>query len=124
MNPLLIASLIGITAGVFAGIFGIGGGIIIIPALIYFLNMTQQAASGTSLVGIMIFPVGLLGVWEYYRSGKIGVENFKYGAFIAMGLFIGTYLGAKIVGHIPEKILRKGFSLLMVFIAYRLWTKV
>src|SRR5688572_2090931 len=75
-NLLLI--VIGIGAGILAGFFGVGGGIIIIPALIFGLGYTQHMASGTSLVALLL-PVGLLGVLEYYRAGKIGPENIKAG---------------------------------------------
>lgn len=111
--------LIGTAAGVLSGLFGIGGGLIIVPALIW-LGFTQHAASGTSLVALLL-PVGLLGVLEYYQSGLISVDNIKFGLLIALGLFVGAFFGSKISVSISETLLRKSFALLLGFTAVRLW---
>src|SRR5690242_18711015 len=94
-NLILLA--IGLIAGVFAGMFGIGGGLIIVPALMYILKVTQLQATGTSLAAL-IPPVGLLGALEYYRNGYM---NIRFAALIAIGLFIGAIFGAKIMIGLP-----------------------
>lgn len=111
--------IIGIAAGILSGLFGIGGGLIIVPALVW-LGFTQHAASGTSLVALLL-PVGLLGVIQYYQSGIIDMGNIKSGLLIALGLFVGAFFGSKISVAISETMLRKGFALLLGFIAVRLW---
>ncbi|NTV47975.1 MAG: TSUP family transporter [Chlorobiales bacterium] len=111
--------LIGTAAGVLSGLFGIGGGLIIVPALVW-LGFTQHAASGTSLVALLL-PVGLLGVLQYYQSGLISIDNVKFGLFIALGLFVGAFFGSKISVSISETLLRKSFALLLGFTAVRLW---
>lgn len=111
--------LIGTAAGILSGLFGIGGGLIIVPALVW-LGFTQHAASGTSLIALLL-PVGLLGVIQYYQSGLIGIDNIKLGLFIALGLFVGAFFGSKISVSISETLLRKSFALLLGFSAVRLW---
>ncbi len=111
---------LGLLTGVFSGLFGIGGGLILIPLLMRLGHFSQSAASGTSLVA-MLLPVGLLGVLEYYRAGKIGVEHLHWGFWIACGIFFGTYLGARAMALLPQVLLKKGFALLLLFAALRLW---
>ncbi len=113
---------IGITAGLLAGMFGVGGGVIIVPAMVLLYGMTQQSAIGTSLIALLL-PVGLLGVVEYYRSGKISTENIWIGLIIAAGLFVGAYVGAKIATHFASDILRKAFAVFMGIVALHLWFK-
>jgi hypothetical protein len=107
---------VGLAAGVAAGMFGIGGGLIIVPALIFLLGMKEKQAIGTSLAAL-IPPVGLLGAAEYYRSGYI---NIKYAALIAVGLFIGAYFGAKIVISMPDALIRRIYAIFLLAIAARM----
>ncbi len=116
---LIISILIGLLAGILSGLLGIGGGTVVIPALIYFLHMNQHQAQGTSLVALLL-PVGLLAVIEYYKSGY---ANLKVGLIIALGLFIGAYFGAKIAGSISDSVLRKAFAVFFVLIALRMFFK-
>ncbi len=119
--PILFWSMIaGLAAGVLSGLFGIGGGIIIVPFLVLVMNYSQQSASGTSLVALLL-PVGLLGVLSYYRAGKIGPTEFKAGLTVAFFMFFGTLLGAKLSTRLPEELLRKGFAVFLIFVAVRLW---
>ena len=113
---------IGITAGLLSGMFGVGGGIVIVPALVLLFGMTQQSAIGTSLIALLL-PVGILGVTEYYRTGKISNENIWIGLVIAVGLFCGAYFGAKIATHLSNEILRKAFAVFMGIVAFHLWFK-
>jgi uncharacterized protein len=110
----------GVFAGAFAGLFGIGGGIVLVPILIMLLGFHPTTANGTSLVALLL-PVGAFGVLEYYRAGKITFENIRYGLFIALGMFIGTYLGAKAAVELPESILRRMFAILLALISARMW---
>jgi hypothetical protein len=112
----------GILAGILSGIFGIGGGMVIVPALVLFFKMPQQTATGTSLVALLL-PVGLLAVWEYYRLQKIGIEHVKWGLLISVGLFLGALIGARIATNLPEALLRKAFAAFLVFVAFKMWFK-
>jgi uncharacterized membrane protein YfcA len=107
---------IGLVAGVFAGMFGIGGGLIIVPALIFLVKFKELEAIGTSLAAL-IPPVGLLGAAEYYRNGYI---NFRYALLIAAGLFVGAYFGAKIMIGLPPHVIRRIYAAFLFLIATRM----
>ena len=113
---------LGIVAGLLSGLFGVGGGIVIVPALVVFFGMTQQSAGGTSLISLLL-PVGLLGMLEYYRSGKISMDNIWMGLIIAAGLFVGVYFGAKLATHLSNDLLRKSFAVFIGIVAVYLWFK-
>ena len=89
---------VGVLAGVFAGMFGIGGGLIIVPALVLFYGLSQHAAVGTSL-GALLLPVGALSAWVYWRNGNL---NVGYSALIAAGLLVGAFVGAKLVEPVSD----------------------
>jgi uncharacterized membrane protein YfcA len=107
---------IGLVAGVFAGMFGIGGGLIIVPALLLLMKLNGLEAIGTSLAAL-IPPVGLLGAAEYYRNGFI---NVRYAALIALGLFIGAYFGARIMVSLPPHVIRRAYGVFLLAIAARM----
>lgn len=112
--------LIGLCAGVFAGMFGIGGGLIIVPALVLIYGMTQHAAVGTSL-GAILLPVGALSAWVYWKNGNL---NIMYAALIAGGLFLGAYFGAKLVQPVSDVTLRRMFAGFLILVSLRLfWQK-
>jgi len=112
---------VGLVAGVFAGMFGIGGGLIIVPALVYLFKMPILEGTGTSLAAL-IPPVGLLGAYEYYRNGYI---NIAYAMLIAAGIFVGAYFGAKIVIGLPPTVIKRIYGTFLLVIAARmlLWAK-
>jgi uncharacterized membrane protein YfcA len=110
---------IGLGAGVLAGMFGIGGGIVIGPALILLARFQPQMATGTSL-GALLLPVGALGAWEYYRRGDL---NIVASAWIALGLFLGAWVGARIAQSLSGPQLQKAFAVFLVIIAIRVWVK-
>jgi hypothetical protein len=112
--------IIGIAAGVLSGMFGVGGGIIIVPSLVLLFGMSQQTASATSLIALLL-PVGLLGVFEYYRSGQISTGQIWFGLVIALGLFAGAFFGAKIAIGVSSETLRRMFAVFLVLVAFRLW---
>jgi|SRR5579883_2262660 len=115
-NPVLLL-VVGLVAGVVSGLFGIGGGLIIVPGLIYVIGMGQMQATGTSLAAL-IPPVGLLGAVEYYRHGLI---NVRYAALIALGLFVGAYFGARFVQSVPPVLLRRVYAVFMMAVATRMF---
>jgi uncharacterized membrane protein YfcA len=110
---------IGLGAGVLAGMFGIGGGIVIGPALILLAKFQPQTATGTSL-GALLLPVGALGAWEYYRRGHL---NIAASLWIALGLFLGAWFGARIAQSLSGPQLQKAFAVFLVLIAIRVWAK-
>src|SRR5438876_8022881 len=115
MNWVLVG-LIGLTAGVVSGLFGVGGAILIIPGLVLLAGLSQHTAQGTSL-GALLLPVGFLGALQYYKRGEV---NIPYAAILAVGLFLGAFVGAKLAGTISDSTLRRGFVLFMVVSAVRL----
>ena len=102
--------LLGLVAGIFSGLIGIGGGIILIPAMVFLFGMSQHTAQGTTLA-LMVPPIGLLAAWAYYKQGFV---DLKMAAFICLGFFIGGLLGAKFAVGIPEPILKKVFGAVLL----------
>jgi uncharacterized membrane protein YfcA len=112
--------LVGVLAGVFAGMFGIGGGLVIVPALAILYGMRQHAAVGTSL-GALLLPVGALSAWVYWRNGNL---NIRYSMLLAVGLVLGAYLGAKLVEPVSDLTLRRMFGAFMLVVSIKmLWGK-
>ncbi len=107
---------IGLAAGVLAGMFGIGGGLVIVPALLYIMKLGEVDSIGTSLAAL-IPPVGLLGALEYYRNGHV---NVKYALLIAAGLFLGSYFGARIVLSLPPVTIRRIYAVFLLVVAARM----
>ncbi|AZZ38290.1 permease [Bdellovibrio sp. qaytius] len=120
MIQVVYAGLIGLCAGISSGLFGIGGGVIIVPLLVYLFKFQQQTATGTSLVALLL-PVGILGIINYYRAGFIQMDNVKLGLVIATVMFFGTFLGSKIAISLPTITLTRMFSVFLVLVAVRLW---
>lgn len=116
MTDVVIYVLIGLVAGILSGFFGLGGGLVIIPALIFIAGFCQHTAQGTSLA-IMLPPAGLLAFLEYYKNGYV---DLKAGAIICVTLFIGAFLGAKIAQGVSPDILRKGFAVLLIAASVKL----
>ncbi len=111
---------IGILAGILAGFFGIGGGILIVPFLVLILGFSQHTANGTSLVALLA-PVGIFGIIEYYKAGKIGIENIKAGLIIAAGMLAGVYLGSRGALTLSSTVLRKLFAVFLLLVAVKMW---
>ena len=118
IGTILILVAIGITAGMLSGFIGVGGGIIVVPALIYFLGLTQFEAQGSSLA-MMIPPIGILGVLNYYKTGNL---NITYSIIIAVFFVLGAYFGSKISLKLPPLKVKFTFGLIMLYVAVRmLW---
>ncbi len=116
LSTAVILVVIGLFAGIFSGMIGLGGGLVIIPALIYLLHLDQHTAQGTSLA-IMLPPIGLMAALNYYKAGAL---NIKYAAFIAAAFFIGGWFGSKLALGISEEVLRKVFAISLIAVAIRM----
>jgi len=114
---ILIFIILGLAVGIFSGFFGIGGGIILIPALTFLLGLTQHQAQGTSLA-IMVPPIGLLAALRYYYSGNV---NLRIAGFVCLGFFFGGLIGASLVHSIPDPLLRKLFGLFLILAGVRMF---
>ena len=116
---LLLFVVIGLGAGVLSGLFGIGGGVVIVPALMLVAKMKPVVATGTSL-GALLLPVGALGAWEYYRRGNLDV---RASLLVALGLFGGAWFGARLAQQLSSSTLQRMFAVFLAIMAVRLWTK-
>ncbi|MBD2439507.1 sulfite exporter TauE/SafE family protein [Nostoc sp. FACHB-110] len=114
---LLQVLLIGLAAGVAGGMFGIGGGAIMVPAMVLLMGMDQKFATGTSLAA-QILPIGILGAAVYYRSGNI---NIKYAVVIAVGLLVGNLFGALFANQpfISSETMKKLYGIFLLIIGAR-----
>ena len=116
MTFLLLA--IGLGAGILSGVFGIGGGIVIVPALIYLAKMPPQQAAGTSLDALVIPVAAAVGATNYYRAGQLHLRD---AVFIALGMAVGAFGGSWLATNIDGDVLRKAFAVLMVAMAVKMW---
>ena len=116
LQTLIILIIIGIAAGMLGGLVGVGGGIIIVPALVYFLGFSQHSAQGTSL-GLILLPVGILGVIQYYKQGHV---DFKVVGLLAIGFITGSYFGSKLALSFSQDTVKKIFAVLMILIALKM----
>lgn len=108
--------ILGLISGIFGGMFGIGGGTILIPALVYLFGLTQLQAQGTTLA-IMVPPIGLLAAMRYYYSGNV---KLGMAIFICIGFFIGGLLGAHIVQKFPDPLLKKMFGVYLLAVSLKM----
>jgi uncharacterized membrane protein YfcA len=115
-STILILILIGVCAGLLSGFVGVGGGMIIVPGLIYLLGKGQLEAQGTSLAVIML-PVGILGVMNYYKAGNV---NINYALVIAIAFVVGSYFGSKYALKVPEHKIKVIFGFFLLYVAIRM----
>jgi len=113
---LILLIIIGLAAGFLSGLIGIGGGIIIVPALVIFLGFSQKLAQGTSL-GILLLPVGILAVIQYYKQGYL---NVNYVAIVAVAFVLGGFLGSKLALSVSDEKVKKIFAIIMMLIAIKM----
>lgn len=111
--------LIGLAAGVLSGLFGIGGGVLIVPALAFAAGMPLKTATGTSL-GALLLPVGIFGAWTYYKAGNLDV---RASLLLAAGLTLGVFVGARLVQQMETQLLQRLFAVFLAVMAVRLWMK-
>ncbi|HZK08538.1 MAG TPA: sulfite exporter TauE/SafE family protein [Bacteroidales bacterium] len=119
MSTILLLIIIGLAAGILSGFIGLGGAIIIIPALVLFMGMSQYMAQGTSLA-VMLPPIGLLAAWNYWKAGEL---NLKYAMIIAAAFLIGGYIGSKYALTVSENTLRKVFAAALFLVAMNMFFK-
>lgn len=110
---------IGLMAGILSGLLGIGGGILVIPALIYLYGMEQKLAQGTTLM-MMLPPIGLFAAWEYFKRGEV---NWQAGLLICGGFMLGGWIGAKYVAGLSPILLKRLFALLLIGMGVRMFMK-
>jgi uncharacterized protein len=113
LQTLVVLILVGILAGILSGLVGIGGGIIMVPLLVFLLGFTQHQAQGTSLAVLMV-PVTAAGVYNYYKQGFV---DWRYAAVIAVFFVIGGFFGSKLALTIDQKMLKKVFGVVLLVIA-------
>ncbi len=116
IQTILLLTLIGLAAGMLSGMVGIGGGMVIVPALVFLLGLSQHQAQGTSLF-ILSLPVLLLAVMNYWRTGNV---NWRFGLVIASTFVIGAFLGSKLTLRLPEAWVKLIFGLLMAYVSFQL----
>lgn len=115
MTNIWLCIILGLVAGIVSGMTGIGGGIIILPALIFFLGFSQHQAQGTTLA-LLVPPIDLLAAWTYYKQGYVDI---KVAALLCLGFILGGWLGAKIGTSLPNGVLTKILALLLIISAVR-----
>lgn len=113
--------LIGFAAGILGGMVGVGGGLIVVPALVFFYGFSQHEAQGTAL-GLLVLPVALLGMINYYKAGFV---DFKVVGLLAISFFIGSYFGSKWSLSVPQETIKKSFAILLFYTAFKMigWEK-
>jgi len=116
MQNILLLVIIGLFAGFVSGSMGVGGGIIIVPALVIFFGMSQQEAQGTSL-GVLVFPVVLLAAYNYYKSGYL---NVRFSLFLIIAFIIGGYFGSQLAIHLSSSLLKKIFGIMVILIGIKM----
>lgn len=113
---ILLLIVVGLAAGILSGLVGVGGGIIVVPALVFFLGFTQQQAQGTSL-GLLLLPVGILAVMNYYNKGQIDIRVV---AIMAVTFIIGGWFGSRWALSLPEAIVKKIFAVVLFYAAFKM----
>lgn len=113
----VVLVVIGMITGVMGGLLGIGGALILIPSLVFFLGLNQQEAIGTSLA-VLLPPIGIFAAYNYYKAGYVKIN---YAMVLAVTFMIGSYLSSKFAIGIPESIIRKIFSVLLIVISLKIF---
>ncbi len=116
LQTIIILALIGLTAGILSGMIGIGGGIIIVPALVFVLGFSQQKAQGTSL-GLLLLPIGILAVINYYKQGFI---DLKVIGIMCVTFVLGGWLGSKLSLSLPQETVKKIFAVVLLVVAAKM----
>ncbi|MDZ4070400.1 MAG: sulfite exporter TauE/SafE family protein [Sediminibacterium sp.] len=115
-TTIILLIMIGLAAGFLSGLVGIGGGIIIVPALVFLLGFTQKQAQGTSL-GIMLLPIGILAVIQYYKQGYL---NVNYVLIVACAFVVGGFLGSKLALSLSDEKMKKVFAVILFLISLKM----
>ncbi len=115
-QTIIILICIGIVAGILSGMVGIGGGIVIVPALVFLLGFSQFKAQGSSL-GLLMLPVGFLAVWQFYKQGHV---DFRVVLIIGLGFVLGSFFGGKLTLSMPQETVKKIFAVIMLLISFKM----
>jgi len=115
-QTIILILIIGLAAGVLSGMVGVGGGIIVVPALVYFLAFSQQQAQDTSL-GLLLLPAGIFAVINYYKEGYV---DYRVVGLLAVGFIGGSFFGSKIALSLPQETVKKVFAILMLIVAIKM----
>ena len=115
-STILILLVIGVITGVMAGMLGVGGGIVVIPALVMIMGLSQQTAQGTSLA-MMLPPIGILAVYNYYKAGHV---DFRFAILLAIAFIAGSYFGSKIAITIPQALMKKIFGGVLFLVSIKM----
>jgi len=113
---VVLLILLGTAAGAASGLAGIGGGIILVPALVFFFGLSQHQAQGTTLA-LMVPPIGLIAVWTYWRSGYVDV---RIAGLLCLGFLLGSLLGARFSLGLSNAVLQKAFGVFLLFLSIKL----
>lgn len=116
VSMLLLLLLIGVITGIMAGMLGIGGAVLMIPALVFFMGFSQQMAQGTSLA-VMLPPIGIFAAYNYWKAGQV---NITFALILAVAFIVGSYFGSKIALNIPQNLLKKIFGILLLLVAAKM----
>jgi len=116
MMSILPYILLGLVAGIFSGLIGIGGGVIIVPALVFWFGFSQHQAQGTTLA-LLVPPIGFLAAWAYYKQGYM---DLKIAGLICIGFFLGGLLGAKLATGLSNVALERVFGIALLMIALKM----
>lgn len=116
MAQIILLVLIGVVAGTLSGLLGIGGGIVLVPALIFLFGYSQHLAQGTTLA-LMVPPIGILAAWTYYREGNV---NLPAAAWMCAGFVVGGLLGARWAAALPELMLRRAFGVFFLLMSLKM----
>jgi uncharacterized membrane protein YfcA len=117
VSTILILLVIGTITGVMAGMLGIGGGIVVIPALVMIMGLSQQTAQGTSLA-MMLPPVGILAVYNYYKAGHVDI---RIAILLSIAFIAGSYFGSKLAINIPQDLMKKIFGVVLFLVAIKMF---
>jgi uncharacterized membrane protein YfcA len=118
LYQILILIIIGLLAGFLSGTMGVGGGLVIVPSLVFILGMSQHLAQGTSLA-MMLAPIGIMAVYNYFREGYV---NIKYAIILALAFILGAWLGSLFSVNLTGSTLKKIFGVLMLLVGLKMIT--
>jgi hypothetical protein len=116
VSTILILLVIGTITGIMAGMLGIGGGIVVIPALVMIMGLSQQTAQGTSLA-MMLPPVGILAVYNYYKAGHV---DFRFALLLAITFIAGSYFGSQFAIAIPQVMMKRIFGMVLLLVSIKM----
>lgn len=116
MAQLVLYVILGLVAGTISGLVGIGGGVVIVPALVYLFGLSQHQAQGTTLA-LLVPPIGLLAAWTYYKQGYV---DLRIAGLVCLGFFVGGLLGAQLAVRLSDPTLRRIFGVALLLIALRM----